>query len=742
MSREDEVRFSLELPHGSFGAGMTEMRKDRRAPASLKVKYKSATVDEFIEQFGTDVSRGGIFIKTKKPLEAGALLKFEFQLQDGSAVLHGVGRVAWRRLEHQSRPDLPAGMGIKFFKLSDHSRVVVERIESRYAGGKSRYEQSDSAEFAPPLSGSPSAADSGANPLPSNGRRGGGSGPLTMPPPPAVSSIPPALADLPARPTSRPVSMPRGTATSFFPEAPTRKSGSPIRRGSDASEFLASAFQAGGAGPEVRDRARAEAQRARRDPESADLARELFGDLGGGEGAAGQRSNSGSAGTLAGGMAAPSGAPAPDSYAIATPVPAVELPRSASGRSAPGSLAAKIPSMEQLVEEAGKPEAKRESKRAPRGASQFPSGPTSAFPPGGSMQPARGSGAAAARRSSGAPDHQPLTLAISVPSSGGAAAATATGAESSGRSRVLLFAALATTITLGGVAIWVGMQRTHGTSVAPEHAAVPPAESAPPSAATAAPAAAEPTPPSAAAPAAAAAEPTPVAGPPVPVAVQAKPRGAEVTIAGTSHGPAPVVAQLPSNVPVEIVVKRAGYATVTRTITPAEGAPAETFELAPLPYHVVVTTEPAGATIAALGKSVVSPAPLELPHVEKPVTIAIALDGYQRTTRVVRLEEFREQDGAMRSEITLPLSPLPAARRRAPVAPVAPTAPAAPAAPAAPSEAPAVAPADAPPAPAEAPVVRVIPQAEAPEEPAPAEPAPAPEAKEAPPPEPPPPPAP
>src|SRR5215510_8476421 len=162
---------------------MTEMRKDRRAPASLKVKYKSATVDDFIEQFGTDVSRGGIFIKTKKPLEAGALLKFEFQLQDGSAVLHGVGRVAWRRLEQQARPDLPAGMGIKFFKLSDHSRVVVERIESRYSGNPSRYEQTDAAEFAPPLSGNPPSGESVAKQLPNNGKRplGQGSGPLTLP---------------------------------------------------------------------------------------------------------------------------------------------------------------------------------------------------------------------------------------------------------------------------------------------------------------------------------------------------------------------------------------------------------------------------------------------------------------------------------------------------------------------------------------------------------------------------------
>ena len=65
---------------------MADMRKDRRAPASLKVKYKSATVDHFIEQFGTDVSTGGMFIKTKTPLDIGALLKLELQLSDASPV--------------------------------------------------------------------------------------------------------------------------------------------------------------------------------------------------------------------------------------------------------------------------------------------------------------------------------------------------------------------------------------------------------------------------------------------------------------------------------------------------------------------------------------------------------------------------------------------------------------------------------------------------------------------------------
>lgn len=57
---------------------MSDTRKDKRAPISLKVRFKSATVDEFIEQYSLDISRGGLFIKSKTPMSIGTLLKFEF----------------------------------------------------------------------------------------------------------------------------------------------------------------------------------------------------------------------------------------------------------------------------------------------------------------------------------------------------------------------------------------------------------------------------------------------------------------------------------------------------------------------------------------------------------------------------------------------------------------------------------------------------------------------------------------
>jgi uncharacterized protein (TIGR02266 family) len=107
---------------------MADARKDKRTLLSMKIRYKSATLEDFIERYSNDISRGGVFIKAKKPLAVGTLLKFEFMLQDQSTLIHGVGRVVWRREEAESDPQNPAGMGIKFIKMDPESRSVVQRI--------------------------------------------------------------------------------------------------------------------------------------------------------------------------------------------------------------------------------------------------------------------------------------------------------------------------------------------------------------------------------------------------------------------------------------------------------------------------------------------------------------------------------------------------------------------------------------------------------------------------------------
>lgn len=118
-----------------------DTRREKRAPVSLKVRFKSATVDEFIEQYSVDISAGGLFIKTKSPMPIGTLLKFEFQLKDESRLIHGVGRVVWKRDENEAKgSDVPAGMGIKFIKMDAESRSMVDRIVAQRADVQSSFD--------------------------------------------------------------------------------------------------------------------------------------------------------------------------------------------------------------------------------------------------------------------------------------------------------------------------------------------------------------------------------------------------------------------------------------------------------------------------------------------------------------------------------------------------------------------------------------------------------------------------
>ena len=142
-----------------------ETRKDPRAKVlTMTVRYKSATVDEFIEHHSHDVSRGGIFIKTPSPFLPGTLLKFEIRIADDKPMLQGVGRVVWKRDAAGSGPDKPAGMGVKFIKVDEASRTLIDRLVVSKGGGVSAFDDETSqpaAEAPAPAAAAPSPAPAG-----------------------------------------------------------------------------------------------------------------------------------------------------------------------------------------------------------------------------------------------------------------------------------------------------------------------------------------------------------------------------------------------------------------------------------------------------------------------------------------------------------------------------------------------------------------------------------------------------
>ncbi|HZL16237.1 MAG TPA: TIGR02266 family protein, partial [Polyangia bacterium] len=120
-----------------------------RGPTNLRIKFRSASVEQFIERYAVDVSRGGIFIRTREPLAVGTRLKLEFQLQDATPLLAGEGTVVWIREPDPLRGNATPGMGVRFDKLTPESQPTLEKILAE----KTRLQQTGAAQPAGPPAG-------------------------------------------------------------------------------------------------------------------------------------------------------------------------------------------------------------------------------------------------------------------------------------------------------------------------------------------------------------------------------------------------------------------------------------------------------------------------------------------------------------------------------------------------------------------------------------------------------------
>ncbi len=95
----------------------------------LAVRLSYGTLDELVERFAVNISRGGVFIRTRDPKPVGTLLVLELRLSGGEAAIRGEGVVRWIQAEDPTaHPRRAPGMGVQFTKLDDASRALVERM--------------------------------------------------------------------------------------------------------------------------------------------------------------------------------------------------------------------------------------------------------------------------------------------------------------------------------------------------------------------------------------------------------------------------------------------------------------------------------------------------------------------------------------------------------------------------------------------------------------------------------------
>jgi uncharacterized protein (TIGR02266 family) len=101
-------------------------RSNERKAVGLLVKLTYSGVDEFTQRYATNLSDGGMFVRTREPQPVGTELHFRVELANGQRVLQGLATVRWVRGAND--PAGPAGMGLQFRSLDEASRVLVERM--------------------------------------------------------------------------------------------------------------------------------------------------------------------------------------------------------------------------------------------------------------------------------------------------------------------------------------------------------------------------------------------------------------------------------------------------------------------------------------------------------------------------------------------------------------------------------------------------------------------------------------
>ncbi len=102
-----------------------EQRKEDRAPITLRVEYKR--INTFFADYTKNISKGGTFIRTGRPLEIGTEFMFVLALP-GTSQLELKGIVKWVVTEADATEDKPEGMGIQFMFADDGQRLAVERV--------------------------------------------------------------------------------------------------------------------------------------------------------------------------------------------------------------------------------------------------------------------------------------------------------------------------------------------------------------------------------------------------------------------------------------------------------------------------------------------------------------------------------------------------------------------------------------------------------------------------------------
>jgi len=100
-----------------------ERRKEERIPVEVEVRYSSQ--EGFAIEWITNISKGGLFIKSEKPLPPGTPLKITFSIPGKDVPVEVGGVVRWS-VPPSSSPSVIPGMGIQITEIDEKSKKILD----------------------------------------------------------------------------------------------------------------------------------------------------------------------------------------------------------------------------------------------------------------------------------------------------------------------------------------------------------------------------------------------------------------------------------------------------------------------------------------------------------------------------------------------------------------------------------------------------------------------------------------
>jgi len=109
------------------------VRKNDRLKKRLSLTFKDRKT--FVKAYTENISKGGLFIRTDRPLKQSEQFLLTMQLVGSPIPINATCEVVWTRTESESKAR-PPGMGVKFCEISKQdSRLLNQYVEAIHKEG-------------------------------------------------------------------------------------------------------------------------------------------------------------------------------------------------------------------------------------------------------------------------------------------------------------------------------------------------------------------------------------------------------------------------------------------------------------------------------------------------------------------------------------------------------------------------------------------------------------------------------